>query len=218
MFFGFFFLFKIIQIQMSMQGENPAKIIESVQSVKRKSNIIIFSIIVAALIVIFVNTYVVINEETDPLIADEKKGIVLLTIQVLILGCIMTYGLYLLAYYVIMGLRFVQILSNQFPISKLRYWILSVFFSSLILVTFANTAQIYLAVPIAALLDKDICDEWFQDTAETLLIIAYLGPLLYGLIIIYIMNYFAEEQTTDGTLYYQDTPGDDGMSNTMSKF
>lgn len=192
MFFSFFFLFKIVQIQMSLQGESPDKIIKSIQSVKRKNNMIILSIIIGILVVIFVNTYVQINEEKDPFIVDEKKGIVLLTLQVLIMGCISIYVLYLLAYYVIMGLRFVQILSIQYPISKFRYWILSICFSTLVLLTWANTVQIYVAVPVAALFDSDICDDLFQETAETLLILGYLGPLLYGLIIIYIMNYFAE--------------------------
>ena len=107
MFFSFFFLFKVVQIQMSMQDELPSRIVASVQSVKRRNNLIIFSIIIGVLLVIFVNTYVAINEEQDPMITSEKFGIVLLTIQVLVMACIVTYAVYLVIYYIIMGYRFI---------------------------------------------------------------------------------------------------------------
>ena len=88
------------------------------------------------------------------------------------------------------------------------------------MLTWANTVQIYLAVPIALLFENDICDEQFQDIAETLLIIAYLGPLLYGLIIVFLMNYFASDGSTPGgeSSSGREPYGLETSSNTMSKF
>ena len=103
--------------------------------------------------------------------------------------------------------------------SMFRFWLLSLTFASLTMLTFANTVQIYLSVPIALLFEKDICDYKFQDLAETLLIIGYFGPLLYGLIIVFLMNYFAADGSNPGESSSGKGPyGADTSSNTMSKF
>ena len=112
-----------------------------------------------------------------------------------------TFILYLLVYYLKMGNKILNLLQRQTILSKKNYFFNFVVMQILIMLSMGNTVQIYIILPIATILHTEICSDTFQQVANTLLIYGYCGPLVYGLIIIQIMKFFAvDKQGSQPTL------------------